>query len=219
MKKHHVLILLLCLVLFFVGCGKTAPQPEAPTDLTTSAAVTTITSTTKTTTAEDTSVSSGDGLTETGEWLFNNGFEDEYYVRLPDGMYLRSSTIYDANRSHLVSSDAVSAGAPYKVGELLAIREMGFGKTPKGFADEYLADKGEGLEMQEELREAGEFEGQRGNQINYLVIESETLNPYLYHFWIELDETHAAHIWFWEPEYNPETDLPRFKEIAASVRP
>jgi len=219
MKKHHTLIFLVLFVLLFAGCEKAAPQPEATTDLTTSAATTTITSTTEEPTTEE--AFSKEQLTETREWLFNNGRGAQFYIRLPKGMHLDSSIINDANRPHEADNPDwnVSAGDPRKVGETYSKLELPPRKTLKDLAYEFYEDEEEFVDMQKELHDTGEFKGQRGNRIFYMVIESETFNPYLYHFWIELDETQAAWIWFWEPEYHPETDLPRLKEIAASVRP
>jgi|GEM_PF-5932546 len=224
MKQRHALIFLLSFVLLsfallFAGCEKSAPQPEPTTDPTTSAAVL---STTETTTAEEPTtkeVSFGGVLTETGEWVSHDG----YYIHLPAGVYIDGAIIYDAKHPHEVDNSdySVYAGDPRKIGQMGRVFELDSGETLKEIADNFtvIEEDDDYAGEQWELRDAGEFTGQRGNQIQYVVIDSFWINPYLYHFWIELDETRAAHIWFWEPEYNPKTDLPRFKEIAASVRP
>ena len=219
MKKRHTLVFLLLFVLLFAGCEKAAPQLDPPTDPTTSAAVTTVPTTTEPTTAEDSHVSSGDGATESGEWAFHDG----YSIHLPEGVSLDYSILYDTKRPHEADNSDLNivAGAPRKIGQAGGAFELESGETLKGIADKFaeLDEDDEYAEEKWELCDSGEFTGQRGNRICYVVIDSFWINPFLYHFWIELDETHAAHIWFWALEYNPETDLPRLKEIAASVRP
>jgi len=217
------LLALIISLLLLTGCGRLAQAPEEPTTGETTTAVITTTEAPTSTEAPTTQRPQAGGiLTDTGEYLYYNDYYTDdicqFYIRLPESMSIGDTIIWDMEFAGFPGAPNHDDAFPHKVGEFWGGRELGPGETLEDLARELLEPDEEG-EVWRELLDSGEFTGNRGNGIFYQVAKcAYDFVSYDYVFYVMLDETHAAQMYFWNSVYTPDVDLPRFKEIAASVR-
>jgi len=210
----RIICLLLCLALLFglFACGNAKLEPTEPT--TTEAITTTEEATTEeefTSEAEitlNTPVAAGKYHHYTNE---NDG--SNYYIWLSNSMSINDTIIMDMEFAGF-PGDPHSPESPRKVGELIPMSELALGETLEDLADATYQN----TEYAWTYLDAGEFTGQNGNRIYYQVVTGGELGSCRYHFYIMLDDTRVAQLYLWNSVYTPEIDLPRFSEIAASVR-
>jgi len=210
MKRIVILLLALCLLLF--ACGRTTPNPETTTnvELTTTA--------TPTTQEPETQPDPPDETPVGGRYFFYiheyaPGMVDgNYYVWLPNSMSIEDSIIMDMEFAGF-DDPHFPAEPPRKVGEFCGVYELAPGETLEELAGANYQDSEESTWTH---LDAGEFAGRRGNRIYYQVVAGSF--AYYYHFTIQLEDTRVAQMYFWNSVHTPDVDLPRFSEIAGSVR-
>jgi len=210
----RILILLLALCLLLCACGRTTPNPETTpnVELTTTAA--------PITQETETQPNPPDETPAGGRYVFYRfeyapgEFDGNYYIWLPDSMSIQASSSIIMDMEFAGFDDPNSPPEPpRKVGEFCGVYELALGETLEELA-------GANYQNSEESTwthlDAGEFAGRRGNRIYYQVVAGSF--AYYYHFCIQLDDTRVAQLYFWNSVYTPDVDLPRFSEIAGSVR-
>jgi len=215
MRKYACLLAaLLACAMLFSGCVKEEGTPVASADETATAITTT--------TVEETSAAEPeeqpDGLREI-LYRHDNGIEvTQLHISLPASMSIIESIIMDMEFEGFGDSNSPPK-PPRKVGEIGTIHELAPGETLEEHANPVCEeDEYEENSIFERL-DSGEFTGRRGNLIYYEVKTGGELGAYMYCFYIMLDDTREVMIYLWSNVYTPEADLPRFKEIAATVRP
>jgi len=213
----HIICLLLSLALCFAlfACGQTAPEPATAitTEAETTVEIEVTTEDELTTEAEITlsaPVTAGKYHHYTNE---NDG--SDYYIWLPNSMSIEGSIIMDMEFAGFPNSPNSPPDPPRKVGEFCGIYELAPGKNLEDIAGTNYQNTEENTW---EHLDAGEFTGQTGNRIYYQAVTGGELGSLRYHFYIMLDDTRVAQLYLWNSEYTPEVDLPRFSEIAASVK-
>jgi len=212
MKKCACLLLaLLFCVTAFAGCRKGGGQsPTTASDPTSSPVAS---ESTESTEAPTTPTAPS---TAAGEYFYDNG-GSQFYIRLPESMSVDYSVINDMEFAGWPDHPEL----PHKVGEFWGVRALAPGETVEDLGRALLQRDAQAEESWGwEALDAGNFTGERGNKIHYqVVVSSIEFEAYMYVFHITLDKASAVQMYFWNSVYTPAVDLPRFKEIVASVRP
>jgi len=212
MKRIAILLLALCLLL--PACGRVVPGPAPETtleELTAEAPAAQPPETRPDLTEKD--------LTETGRYLFYRHenapgeIDGNYYIWLPNSMSIEDSIIMDMEFAGFPDDPNSPTEPPRKAGWFAGVYELAPGETLEDIAGAVYQNS----EEREHL-DAGEFTGQNGNRIYYQVVVGGEIGAFLYNFYVMLDETRTARLYFWNAVYTPKVDLPRFSEIAASVK-
>jgi len=208
----RIAIFLLALLLLLPACGRVVPEPIPET-----------TTAMESTTAEEATTkplpTTGEAPAETGRYVFYRfeyapgEIDGNYYVWLPNSMSIEASIIMDMEFAGFDDPNTPPE-PPRKAGEFTGVHEL----APGGTLEDMAGENYQNSEYTWERLDAGELTGYNGNRIYYQVVTGGELGSYRYHFYIMLDETQVAQLYFWNSVYIPEVDLPRFSEIAASVK-
>ena len=158
--------------------------------------------------ASTTAISDGDG-----GYYFDSNSRVSFLITLPQSMSLCGSIIGCMEFEGWSGPDLPISEPPHKIGEffpMIQLRQDDTIDTARSFftCSEY-------AEYQRILV-SGNFEGAYGNAIYYDVTKG--VFSFDYTFRILIDEKHIVSLRLWNKVLDIDNDLPRFKEIAGSVR-